>query len=173
MPIPCQMRPVTFVTRLRAALVLGALCPGAALLAGCGGSALESGARVVNIGEKDFAISAPRRLDAGEVELRVRNQGRTSHELIVVRAHGGLPLRSDGLTVDEEALRAVRSARSSRAPGATGRLRVHLRPGRYVLLQHGGHYIGGMDAAHEVGGDAGRSVPPVRRGRAGRSRRSS
>ena len=152
MPIPCQMRPVTFVTRLRAALVLGALCPGAALLAGCGGSALESGARVVNIGEKDFRITAPRRIAAGDVVLRVANKGPDSHELLVIRADGELPLRTDNVTMDEESLE--KDEAGVLEPGAAHDVRllkVHLTPGRYVLLCNmQGHYLGGMHAVIEV-----------------------
>jgi uncharacterized cupredoxin-like copper-binding protein len=55
-------------------------------------------------------------------------------------------MRSDGRTVDEEAL-AQRGLRALE-PGASGAVRdlqVHLTPGRYVLFCNmSGHYLGGM-----------------------------
>jgi uncharacterized cupredoxin-like copper-binding protein len=79
----------------------------------------------------------------------VKNRGPDDHELIVVRADDGrLPLRGDGLTVDEEALE--RSAAGVLEPGDPGSLRtldVHLVRGRYVLFCNmSGHYLGGMRA---------------------------
>jgi uncharacterized cupredoxin-like copper-binding protein len=117
--------------------------------AGCGGS--QSGASnvssAIRVSERDFAIDAPNSVSAGEVELRVENKGPDAHELLVVRAgRGHLPMRSDGLTVDEEGLarRSVGVLEPSQ-PGAVRSLRVHLTPGRYVLFCNmSGHFLGGM-----------------------------
>jgi uncharacterized cupredoxin-like copper-binding protein len=101
------------------------------------------------VSERDFHISAPKRVPAGELRLSVRNKGPDSHELILVRLHGTrLPLRSDGFTVDEEALtRSIVDALEPGEPGTTRELRVHLTPGRYELLCNmAGHYLGGMSA---------------------------
>jgi hypothetical protein len=85
---------------------LAAAC--AAVFAVAGGFATErKGARVptLRVTERDFRIAAPREVRAGNATLRVDNTGPDSHELIVVRvAGGGLPLRRDGLTVDEDAV---------------------------------------------------------------------
>jgi len=67
--------------------------------------------------------------------------------LIVVRERrGGLPLRSDGVSVNEEALQ--RDELGSLPPGEPGGVRslaLHLTPGRYVLFCNmEGHYMGGM-----------------------------
>ncbi len=69
--------------------------------------------------------------------------------MIVVRAPSGvLPLRSDGLTVNEEAL--ARSSVGTLEPGQAGadrELEVRLTPGRYLLLCNmAGHFMGGMRA---------------------------
>jgi uncharacterized cupredoxin-like copper-binding protein len=117
--------------------------------AGCGGS--QSGASgvssAIRVSESDFAVDAPTSVSAGEVELRVVNKGPDAHELLVVRAgRGPLPMRSDGLTVDEEGLarRAVGVLEPAQ-PGVVRSLRVRLTPGRYVLYCNmSGHFLGGM-----------------------------
>jgi len=65
----------------------------------------------------------------------------------VVRAHGSsLPLRADGLTVNEEALDPVVAGTLEPGdPGSRRGLQVHLVPGRYELFCNmSGHYLGGM-----------------------------
>jgi len=103
----------------------------------------------VRITERDFSIKAPKVLRAGTFDLLVDNDGPDTHELIVTRADGKrLPLRPDGLTVDEEALESqISGSLEPGAPGSARRLHVHLTPGRYVLLCNmAGHYLGGMHA---------------------------
>lgn len=102
---------------------------------------------VVRVTERDFHISAPRRVATGDITLVVRNDGPDTHELIVVRAEGRrLPLRPDGLTVDEEGLQARTAASlDGGAPQSVRQLHVHLPSGRYVLFCNmAGHYLGGM-----------------------------
>jgi uncharacterized cupredoxin-like copper-binding protein len=116
-------------------------------LAGCGATTgAEPGARL-RVTEQDFAIHAPRAVRAGDVDLSVHNLGPDTHELIVVRADDPrLPLRSDGMTVDEDAIerRTVGSVDDDQ-PGHTGETSLRLTPGRYVLLCNMfGHYRGGM-----------------------------
>jgi hypothetical protein len=118
-------------------------------LAGCGGS--HSGAADVSssirVSERDFDIDAPKSVSAGEVELRIDNKGPDAHELLVVRAgRSPLPMRSDGLTVDEEGLaRRLVGVLEPSQPGVIRSLRVHLTPGRYVLYCNmSGHFLGGM-----------------------------
>jgi uncharacterized cupredoxin-like copper-binding protein len=99
------------------------------------------------VNEHDFEVEAPHTASAGTIVLRVANHGPDQHELIVARApNGGLPLRGDGVTVNEEALShaEVGSLEPARA-GAVRDLEVHLAPGRYVLFCNmTGHYMGGM-----------------------------
>ena len=92
---------------------------------------------------------ALKRVSAGDVRLIVRNNGPDAHEFIVIRARSWrLPLRTDGLTVNEEAL--DRSTVGVLEPGERGEVReleVRLRPGRYQLICNmAGHYLGGMHA---------------------------
>jgi uncharacterized cupredoxin-like copper-binding protein len=127
------------------------------LLCGCGGSSARprAGTRAaVALTEKDFAISAPLRLPAGEVVLRVHNEGPEAHELIAVPGSASsLPVRADGLTVAEEAVeREEVGALEPGAPGAVRTLKLDLRPGRYVFFCHmSGHFMGGMHAEVLVG----------------------
>jgi hypothetical protein len=130
---------------------------GALLLcvAGCAsGASGESGrrARSVRIVERDFQIDAPNWVHAGQVTFAVHNKGPDDHEFIVVRAgHGPLPLRKDGLTVDEDALQKETVGALGPAPPGVERLHVHLKPGRYELIcNRSGHYMGGMHARLDV-----------------------
>ena len=123
-----------------------------AAASGCGGrgaSVHSAGPRVVHVQLKDFTIKAPRRVRAGEVELLVHNDGPTEHEFLVASdGNGRLPLRADGLTVDED--RAEPRLAGDVEPFASGAsevVRARLRPGRYVLFCNmSGHYLGGMRA---------------------------
>jgi uncharacterized cupredoxin-like copper-binding protein len=126
----------------------------ALLLAGCGGrsSAVPSdgGAATVRVIERDFAITVARHeLSAGRVVFRIVNNGPDRHELIVVHDDGRLKLRSDGMTVDEEALQRLIVGGVEPGPkGDVRELAVDLTPGRYMLLCNMyGHYMGGM---HQV-----------------------
>lgn len=103
---------------------------------------------VIKVNERDFAIApAVHQVSPGVVTFRVANHGPDMHELIVVRAPAGrLPLRSDGLTVSEEALEHVTvGALEPGQPGSIRELQVRLRPGRYEFFCNmSGHYLGGM-----------------------------
>lgn len=121
---------------------------------GCGGapSTPGSAARVVNVAERDFKIVAPDVLPAGDVVLAVDNKGPDDHELIVAReGKEHAPFRADDVTLDEDAMeRSIAGALEPGEPG-TRRLKVRLRPGRYVLFCNmAGHYLGGMDKDVEV-----------------------
>ena len=97
--------------------------------------------------EKDFTITAPSWLHAGDVTLRVKNQGPVRHELILVRwGLGTLPLRSDGVTANEETLAPLTVETLEPAPaGALREVRIHLAPGIYQLFCNmNGHYRAGM-----------------------------
>ncbi len=122
------------------------------LLVSCSSGSSHRAARtaVVRVTERDFPITvAPARIRAGTVRLLLRNRGPDTHELIVVRSsRGRLPLRSDGLTVNETVLdRATVGTAEGTAPGAVHELLLHLKPGRYELFCNmAGHYLGGMSA---------------------------
>jgi uncharacterized cupredoxin-like copper-binding protein len=119
--------------------------------AGCSASGRIAGARgtVVRVNERDFQLAVtPNHVQAGNVVLVLRNHGPDTHELFVVRSRSRsrLPLRRDGLTVDERALSAVTVASLDGAgPGSDQRVRVHLAHGRYELLCNmAGHFMAGM-----------------------------
>jgi uncharacterized cupredoxin-like copper-binding protein len=118
-------------------------------LAGCSAAhRLPAAASVVDVTERDFAISVtPRRVQAGSVLIRATNRGPDAHELIVARVRGRqLPLRSDGLTVDEDGTKPV-GVLEPGEPNSVRELRVKLAPGRYVLFCNmSGHFMAGMRA---------------------------
>lgn len=129
------------------------LCAVAVAASGCGLSGKASAqpsTRVVAVTEKDFHISAPKQLPSGRATFDVNNNGPDAHELIVARVGGGapLPLRPDGLTVDEERIQAATLGKlEPHVPHSERRLTVDLTPGRYVLFCNMyGHYRGGMHA---------------------------
>jgi uncharacterized cupredoxin-like copper-binding protein len=72
-----------------------------------------------------------------------------AHEFIVVKLSGAaLPLRRDGMTVDEEAVEArTAGVLEPQRAGTTTVLSARLSAGRYELLCNmTGHYRGGMHA---------------------------
>jgi hypothetical protein len=100
---------------------------------------------------EDAAVVPP-----GTVSFRIRNQGPTSHEFIVVRtdrAPDKLPLQSDGLTVNEEAP-GIKLLDQAGALDIDDRetMVLDLTAGHYVMYcNFEGHYLGGMYAALTVG----------------------
>jgi uncharacterized cupredoxin-like copper-binding protein len=119
-----------------------------------GGAALAVHARAVparslqlRITERDFHISAPKHIASGNVTVTVTNKGPDDHELIIVRATTArLPLRTDGLTANEEKLTPIIALSLEPAtPGSVRTAHVQLRPGRYVLFCNmAGHFMAGM-----------------------------
>lgn len=129
------------------------LLPLLTMVWGACGSARNAASKgeAVAVSEKDFHISAPTTLRAGEVTFTVHNDGPERHEFIVARLGGSaLPLRSDGLTVDEESIhRQEVGELEPGEPGSVRTLRLTLAPGRYIFFCNmAGHYLGGMH--HEV-----------------------
>jgi hypothetical protein len=150
-PTPRRGRPRGVVT----AFTLAAACALTALaLSGCGSTrASAAPEHPVVIAERDFHIAAPTALRSGTVTLRVHNEGPDQHELIIVPGTvGSLPLRKDGLTVDEEALESSEpGSLGPGEPGATRDVTVTLKPGRYVFFCNmEGHFMAGMHAEVEV-----------------------
>ena len=124
---------------------------GAAGLSACssGSAASDRGVTVVRVTVRDFHIKvSPARIPAGPARLVVVNKGPDTHEILVARTGAALPLRRDGLTVDEDKLEPVTVGEAEgESPGAVEVLRVKLRPGRYELFCNmAGHYLGGMSA---------------------------
>lgn len=131
-------------------LTLGAVA--LALLAGCSSGSSHKAARAptVRVQERDFRIIVkPARVRAGTVRLVLHNKGPDTHELLIVRsASADLPLRTDGLTINEAAVdKATVDVIEGKEPGTTEELVLHLKPGRYELFCNmAGHYLGGMRA---------------------------
>jgi uncharacterized cupredoxin-like copper-binding protein len=100
--------------------------------------------------ERDAAV-----VPAGTVSFRIRNQGPTTHEVIVVRTNldsDELPLQPDGLTVDEEG-DGVQFLDEAEGLDIDDRqtMVLDLAAGNYVLYCNlEGHYLGGMHAALTV-----------------------
>jgi uncharacterized cupredoxin-like copper-binding protein len=117
---------------------------------GVGWSRTEAGTRaqkVISVTERDFRIKAPASIATGRVRLHIRNLGPDTHELIVARLRGRqLPLRADGLTVDEEALEPLHPVVVEGMERGKGtEVSVDLPPGRYELFCNmAGHYLSGM-----------------------------
>jgi hypothetical protein len=139
-------------TSYRPAMLVAAIAASLAIAA-CGSDPAPPARSTVRITERDFKISVPKRLPPGDHLLSVRNKGPARHELIVVRTRGELPTRRDGMTIDEDAVeRREAGALEPGTPGGTRKLRVRLRPGRYVFFCNmSGHYLGGMDKDVIVG----------------------
>jgi hypothetical protein len=100
----------------------------------------------VAVYERDFRIrTRGRPVAAGRVTLVVRNGGPDMHELIVVQDRGPLPMRSDGLTVDEDAVASIKAGGLEPAEPGVRTLRLRLRRGRYIMFCNmAGHELAGM-----------------------------
>jgi uncharacterized cupredoxin-like copper-binding protein len=115
-------------------------------------SATRTEGKLVAVTERDFRISVAGvsirpRVSSGDLRLSVSNRGPDTHELLVARMRGSrLPLRTDGLTVDEDAAKpATVATLDGGQPGTVRQLRLRLAPGHYVLFCNmAGHYLGGM-----------------------------
>jgi uncharacterized cupredoxin-like copper-binding protein len=117
-------------------------------LASCTAHPQAPAGPVIAVTLRDFSIHASTAtVQAGHVLFDVENQGPASHEFIVVRTNlpaGRLPISSDGLTVNEDALDGVGQI-SHILIGDTETLDLNLVPGRYVFFCNvEGHYLGGM-----------------------------
>jgi uncharacterized cupredoxin-like copper-binding protein len=125
---------------------------GLVLLASCSSPPAPTGP-VLHVTEKDFAITAPSSTAAGDVTFDVTNDGPATHEFVVVRtdlAPDELPIASDGLSADEDALQSVGEI-SQVDFGSTESATLSLPPGHYVFFCNlEGHYLGGMHAELEV-----------------------
>jgi len=106
------------------------------------------GGTTVAVYERDYRIrTRGRPVAAGAVTLVVRNAGADMHELIVVRDRGRLPMRSDGLTVNEDAVESRKVGGLEPAEPGVRTLRLRLRPGRYIMFCNmAGHELAGMHA---------------------------
>jgi uncharacterized cupredoxin-like copper-binding protein len=130
-------------------------------LAACGSS--DSGPDMeVTLGEWRMELD-PTDVEAGKVEVEVKNDGGTTHEFVIVRAPNveGIPLQSDG-SVDEDKVAEVDAMGEIEdiAPGKTVSKTFDLPSGSYVafcnVVQEDTtpnvvHYAKGMHAAFTVG----------------------
>jgi uncharacterized cupredoxin-like copper-binding protein len=119
-------------------------------LAGSAGAQDGGHSSSVDVNQKDFRLRASvSTVRAGTVTFHVHNDGPSTHEFNVDRtavADGSLPLRDDGITVNEDSplLHRIDSLNGV-TDGTDADLTVHLTPGRYVLYcNFEGHYLGGM-----------------------------
>lgn len=118
------------------------------MLASCSSPPAPSGP-VLHVSEKDFSISSPASAAQGDVTFDVTNLGPATHEFVVVRtdlAPDDLPIASDGLSVDEDALSSVGEIGQVDLD-TTESVTLALTPGHYVFFCNlDGHYLGGMHA---------------------------
>lgn len=140
------MRVVGRSGRTRAALVLSLLSVGVAVIATPPAQTATAGATVSVVLDEWKLVPSRTAVPAGRVTFAVRNEGSLAHELVVLRSDrraGKLPVKGG------KAVEAGRRGRISKIPaGASRRLTLTLRPGKYVLLCNLlGHYQAGQFAA--------------------------
>ena len=103
---------------------------------------------MVRVDVRDFRVSAPAEVAAGDLEIEARNLGPDTHELLVARFDSAqdLPLRHDAITVDEARFEdRTAGAAEPFLAGTSEEFAVHLDPGRYVFFCNmSGHFLGGM-----------------------------
>src|SRR5262249_24289350 len=135
------------------------LLASAALVASFVGTAGAQGAghaSTVNVTQRDFKFQSDKAtVPARTVTFRVHNRGPSAREFNVARTtlpDGGLPLRADGLTANEDSppLHRIDSLNDVSYQD-TQELTVHLTPGHYVMYCNlEGHYLGGMHVSLTV-----------------------
>jgi uncharacterized cupredoxin-like copper-binding protein len=120
-------------------------------VAGCGGASHRV-LPMLSITERDFHLSVPHQVPAGELRLVLNNKGPVSHELLIIHAlHNRLPLNPDGFTIDEDALHHRLAVLIEPAGPGTRTFVVHLKPGRYIVLCNmAGHAASGMQTSFRV-----------------------
>ncbi len=134
---------------------LAAVCAVTLALAACGSGASAPLAHSATATLSEFTIALDTaKLGAGQATLSIKNDGKITHEFVLVRtdlAAGALPVGSDG-GVDEEATEVSHVDEAEDiAAGSTASLTVSLPAGRYVVFCNlPGHYKGGMHAGIEV-----------------------
>lgn len=124
--------------------------------AACSRGDATSRGTLVPVHTSDFKLTVGRlAVPAGYVTFRVHNTGPSTHEFIVTRtdiAADALPLRANGITVDEDSKRLHPAGQLGEIRlDATRDLTLKLEPGQYdVFCNLEGHYRGGMYAVVEV-----------------------
>jgi hypothetical protein len=124
------------------------------LMSACSAAPSAPVGDVIDLTLRDFHIDVATALASpGPVVLRVHNDAPVTHELVVVRTDlpaAGLPIGSDGISVDEETLDTIDEI--SDLPAKTGQtLTLDLSAGHYVFFCNlEGHYLGGMHGVLEV-----------------------
>ncbi len=105
---------------------------------------------------EDFKLHlAVTEVQSGNITLHLENDGPSTHEFNVDRtdlADSDLPLRADGLSVDEKSPQLTRlGSIEILEAGDKANLTVDLQPGHYVLYCNlEGHYLGKMYATLDV-----------------------
>jgi uncharacterized cupredoxin-like copper-binding protein len=135
----------------RAIAVAATFVLSAAGLAAAFSSTTAGRGTVVKVTEKEMAILAsPTAVPAGKVTLVVTNRGTVEHELVLMRWNKGpksVPVNNYKADEGKRVLGEVPEL----APGKTGKLKVTLRSGRYLLICNvPGHYMLGMAAPFTV-----------------------
>ena len=139
--------------RARATAGAATLILGLTALVAHEAAARESGgaAATVRVTEKEWSVKpAPASAKPGKVTFVVRNAGKLAHEFVVLKtniAPGKLPIKGS---------RAAEPGRVGKLaqfkPGATKRLTLTLKAGKYVLICNvPAHYKAGQFGAFRVG----------------------
>ena len=132
-----------------------ALVASVLMLTGCTGGSSRPNASI-NVAIQDFRITPSlSTIRPGAVALLVHDKGPSTHEFVIVRTDlpsDQLPLRPDGLRVDEDSPQLRRVDELSELDiGDRAQLIISLSPGKYVFFCNlEGHYLGGMHAQLQV-----------------------
>jgi hypothetical protein len=118
------------------------------LLGACTGTPPDPPGPVFPVTLKDFWTETETGTSpSGIVTFRVTNEGKSTHEFVVVRTDlpaDALPLATDGLSVSEDAVEPLDEL-TEVPSGETLELVLPLEPGSYVIFCNlEGHYLSGM-----------------------------
>jgi uncharacterized cupredoxin-like copper-binding protein len=123
----------------------------------CCSSGVSNPPGAIQVRMEDFKLNLTvTTAQTGEVIFHLHNDGPSTHEFNVDRtdlAPEQLPLRADGLSVDEKSTLLTRegSIEIVEAGDSANLTLKNLKPGHYVLYCNlEGHYLGSMHAAFDV-----------------------
>lgn len=133
-------------------IVIGLGIIGLLAFAGCSAAPAVAGpkATTVHVVAREWAFTPSRTsIPAGNVTFELENQGRTTHEMVVVKtdlpAKGLAPRADNPALVDEAAAGQIPGEVQDVAAGLTKTETLDLTPGRYLLIcNQVGHYKAGM-----------------------------
>ena len=132
--VVARCRPSSLSARLAAPVVLGALMLSASCDRQADAAPLPPRPATVNVTMTDFRFELDKAVPRGRVVFRVRNEGKSRHEMDLVSLPEDLPPLDEQLRGTERRAVDAVAVLPAHAPGTTGVIAADLTRGRYALI---------------------------------------